>query len=234
MRPFVSILIPAYNAQEWIAETITSALAQTWTHTEIVIVDDGSTDRTVEIARRFTSPKIRIQQQDHRGASAARNHAYALSRGDYIQWLDADDLLASRRRLNASSRAPQKSASDRILFSCSSAKFMYRRSRAQFVPTALCAGLDTRRMAAAEDGAEYLHADRDMAGPVPRRLADAAGPWDTRLLSDDDGESHASAAQKRPTGVRSGSSRVSANGYRAEPQLRRPIRNQAGGPTAVD
>ena len=55
MTPLVSILIPAFNAQEWIAETIQSALRQTWPHKEIIVVDDGSTDGTLAIARRFES-----------------------------------------------------------------------------------------------------------------------------------------------------------------------------------
>ncbi len=63
MRPLVSILIPAYNAQEWIADTLQSAIAQTWQRKEIIVVDDGSTDRTLEIARRFESERVRVVTQ---------------------------------------------------------------------------------------------------------------------------------------------------------------------------
>jgi glycosyltransferase involved in cell wall biosynthesis len=90
----VSILIPAYNAERWIAEAIRSALAQTWPNKEIVVVDDGSTDQTLHVARGFASKSILIATQPNGGASAARNHAFSLSQGDYIQWLDADDVLA--------------------------------------------------------------------------------------------------------------------------------------------
>jgi len=93
-KPLVSILVPAYNAQEWIAETLQSAVAQTWPRKEIIIVDDGSSDQTMTIAKQFESDDVRVVRQENQGAAAARNHAFSLSQGEYIQWLDADDLLA--------------------------------------------------------------------------------------------------------------------------------------------
>ena len=56
MAPLVSILIPAYNSEQWLAETINSALAQTWARKEIIVVNDGSTDQTLAVARRFELP----------------------------------------------------------------------------------------------------------------------------------------------------------------------------------
>ena len=94
MKPLVSILIPAFNAETWVADTIRSALAQTWPRKEIIVIDDGSTDRTLVVARRFASKDVAVVTQKNQGAAAARNHALALSQGDYIQWLDADDLLS--------------------------------------------------------------------------------------------------------------------------------------------
>ena len=94
MAPLISILIPAYNAEKWIAETLESALAQTWPNKEVIVVDDGSTDRTLLIARQFESPWVKVLSQPNQGASSARNVAFGLSQGDYIQWLDADDVLA--------------------------------------------------------------------------------------------------------------------------------------------
>src|SRR5919199_5243439 len=94
MEPLVSILIPAYNAQQWITDTIESALAQTWPKKEIIIVDDGSSDQTLQIVKQFASKTVLIVTQANHGASVARNTAFSLCQGDYIQWLDADDLLA--------------------------------------------------------------------------------------------------------------------------------------------
>src|SRR5947208_2891018 len=94
MDALVSILIPAFNSEAWIAETIESALVQTWPRKEIIIVDDGSTDRTLAVAREFASKEVSVLTQPNQGAAAARNKAYSISQGKYIQWLDADDVLA--------------------------------------------------------------------------------------------------------------------------------------------
>ena len=94
MKPLVSILIPAYNAEPWIADTIKSALNQTWPRAEVVIINDGSRDQTLSIAQQFASERVSIVSQENQGVCAARNRAFELCQGDYIQWLDADDLLA--------------------------------------------------------------------------------------------------------------------------------------------
>src|SRR5947207_14277041 len=95
MKPLVSILIPGYNAERWIGDSIRSALAQTWPRKEIIIVDDGSRDRTLSVAQQFACGNVLVVSQPNQGASAARNKGYELCQGDYIQWLDADDLLSA-------------------------------------------------------------------------------------------------------------------------------------------
>jgi glycosyltransferase involved in cell wall biosynthesis len=100
---FVSVVIPCFNAENTIAETIASALAQTWRNIEIIVVDDGSADGSAEILRRFAN-QIRVDFGPNLGASAARNRGTALASGAYIQYLDSDDLLAPEaieRRLSA-------------------------------------------------------------------------------------------------------------------------------------
>src|SRR5262252_8996544 len=92
--PLVSILIPSFNAERWIRQTLESAVNQDYSHKEVILVDDGSTDRTLEIARTFESRVVRVIAQSNSGAPAARNRALAHAQGEYIQWLDADDLLA--------------------------------------------------------------------------------------------------------------------------------------------
>ena len=136
MKPLVSILIPAYNAAEYIAATLESAVAQTWPHKEIVVVNDGSSDRTLEIARSFEPRGVTVVTQPNQGAAAARNAALKASRGDYIQWLDADDLLAPEK-IARQIAALGPNANPRVLLSAEWGRFMYRPDRAEFTPTAL-------------------------------------------------------------------------------------------------
>ncbi|PZR80123.1 MAG: glycosyl transferase family 2 [Chthoniobacterales bacterium] len=185
MAPLVSILIPAYNAQAWIADSIDSASAQTWRRKEIIVVDDGSRDRTYAVARTYSSPSVRVVTQENRGASAARNEAFRLCQGDYIQWLDADDLLAPEK-IARQMRAVEEGIGERTMLSSAYGSFMYRVSRAQFCPTPLWCDLSPlewllRKMA------QNLHM-QTATWLVGRILTEAAGPWDTRLSLDDDGE----------------------------------------------
>ncbi len=140
MKPLVSILIPAYNAEDWIADTLRAALAQTWQRKEIIVVDDGSKDGTAEVARRFASKGVCVVSRENQGAAATRNHALSLSQGDYIQWLDADDLLAPDK-IERQLAARPEGDSERILLSSPWAYFNYRTDRARFAPTSLWADL---------------------------------------------------------------------------------------------
>lgn len=185
MKPLVSILIPAYNTGELIAHTIQSALAQTWPRKEIIIVDDGSRDNTVEVARRFTSKEISVVSKQNQGAAAARNYALQISQGDYIQWLDADDLL-SPDKIERQLAALHEVDGRRTLLSSPWAFFYYRTSRASFVRNSLWEDLSPVECLLRKMG-ENLHM-QTATWLTSRELVDAAGPWDTRLLSDDDGE----------------------------------------------
>jgi glycosyltransferase involved in cell wall biosynthesis len=185
VKSLVSILIPAYNSQEWAADTLRSAIAQTWPNKEIIVVDDGSTDQTLAVARQFESDGVRVYAQKNQGAAAARNKAFSLSQGDYIQWLDADDLLAPdkiAKQLGALSESPNK----RTLLSGSWGNFMYRYYRAKFIPNALWDDLSPVEWLVRKMGQNlYMQTATWL---VSRELSEAAGQWDTRLLGDDDGE----------------------------------------------
>jgi glycosyltransferase involved in cell wall biosynthesis len=88
----VSVIIPVYGAEQYIAETLRSLLAQTYPHFEALIIDDGSPDRSIEICKTFDDPRIRIIQQTNRGLPGARNTGIRQAQGDYLAFLDADDL----------------------------------------------------------------------------------------------------------------------------------------------
>jgi glycosyltransferase involved in cell wall biosynthesis len=184
-KPFVSILIPAYNAKQWISRAISSALHQTWPHREIIVVDDGSTDGTLSAASKFSKDGVTVVPQPNRGASAARNHAFSLCRGDYIQWLDADDVLAPDK-LSRQVEVAEALENPRLLLSSEWGRFLYRTKGAQFTPTVLW-----------QDQSPLEWLLRKMTLNVwmqpgswlaSRELSEAAGPWDERLSFDDDGE----------------------------------------------
>jgi glycosyltransferase involved in cell wall biosynthesis len=185
MKPLVSILIPAFNARASIADTIQSALAQTWPRKEIIVVDDGSTDQTLAIARRFASKEVSVVTQTNQGAAAARNKAFSVCQGDYIQWLDADDLLAPDK-IAKQMEAVDDCRSKRTLFSSAWGHFIYRSDNAKFLPTSVWCDLSP-----VEWLIRYFERNHWMQTAtwlVSRELSEAAGDWDTRLLGDDDGE----------------------------------------------
>ena len=185
MKPLVSILIPAYNAEPWISDAISSALRQTWRNKEIIVVDDGSTDRTLAVASPFAKEGVTVVSQNNRGASSARNRAYSLCQGDYIQWLDADDVLAPDR-ISRQMAFVETDRNPWLLLSSEWGRFLYRTSGAKFIHTELWQDLPPldwllRKMTLniwIQPGA-WL---------VSRELSEAAGPWDERLSFDDDGE----------------------------------------------
>jgi glycosyltransferase involved in cell wall biosynthesis len=185
MKPLVSILIPAYNAESWISDTIQSAINQTWSRKEIIIVDDGSRDRTGDVARRFASKDVAVISTRNEGASAARNHALRLAQGDYIQWLDADDLL-SMDKIERQLAVLGEHNDARILLSCPWAYFNYRKQQARFIPNSLWGNLSPVEWLLRKMG-ENLHM-QTATWLTSRELTEDAGAWNTQLLSDDDGE----------------------------------------------
>jgi len=88
----VSIIIPCYNAEDYVGEAIDSALAQTYEPTEIIVIDDGSQDDSMDIIQSYQD-RITWRQQENQGASVARNHGLKVASGQYVKFLDADDAL---------------------------------------------------------------------------------------------------------------------------------------------
>ena len=87
----VSVIVPAFNGERFLAESLRSALAQTLPPLEVIVVDDGSSDGTAEIAESFGEP-VRCIRQENRGVAAARNRGLSVTRGEFIAFLDHDDL----------------------------------------------------------------------------------------------------------------------------------------------
>jgi glycosyltransferase involved in cell wall biosynthesis len=187
MRPQVSILIPAYRAAPWLAATLDSALAQTYPHTEIIVVEDGSPDDTLAVARAHATRhpgRLHVVSQPNAGASAARNHALRLARGEFIQFLDADDLL-SPRKLELQLATLAAAPAERVA-TCRWGRFADDPAIARFVDEAVFRDfgpLEWLLLHASQ--ARMMH---PAAWLTPRALADRAGPWDERLSLNDDGE----------------------------------------------
>lgn len=91
-HPLVSVVVPCYNYAAYMAQTIESVLAQDYPNIEVILIDDGSTDATADIARRY--PQATYYYQENQGLSAARNNGFQKIHGEYVIFLDADDKLA--------------------------------------------------------------------------------------------------------------------------------------------
>ena len=189
-NPLVSVIIPAFNAGKHIATCVQSVLDQTWQNLEIIIVDDGSSDNTLGIARTFRDDRVNVLSQKNKGGCAARNLGYEVSRGEYIQFLDADDLIGK----------------DKI-------ELQVRRLMAEQGKVAVCR---TVHFFDGEDPyarpipveSDYLHDTTDPAGffsrlwgadgimqmvqtsawLIERKLVEENGKWNTEILLDQDGE----------------------------------------------
>src|SRR5262245_62172633 len=92
MQPLVSILIPCYNSERWIGHAIESALGQTWPNKQVIVLDDGSTDNSLNVIRQYEG-HLRWESGQNRGGGYARNRLLELASGEWIQFLDADDYL---------------------------------------------------------------------------------------------------------------------------------------------
>jgi glycosyltransferase involved in cell wall biosynthesis len=190
VTPLVSIIIPCYNAAPWLAQTLESALAQTWTDREIIVVDDGSSDSSQDIARGFDARGVRVAVQANRGASAARNHGLRLAQGQFIQFLDADDLLTPDK-IAVQVELLHRAGSDCVA-TCRWGRFTDDPARAAFVDDAVF-----HDFAPVDYLLEHTGAARMMhpaAWLVPRVIADRAGPWNESLSLNDDGEYFARVA----------------------------------------
>lgn len=190
-EPLVSVIVPVYNAARWLAETVQSALAQTWPNLEVILVDDGSRDESLALAHSLASSRVKVIAQENSGASQARQTGLEAAQGDFIQYLDADDLLSP----------------DKIAVQIS----VCRESAPDTLPLSPCAHFydgENPRAASVEEGwpivdsddpaqwfIEMLGGGERNAAPVlihswlaPRSLSDRIGPWDTVRSPCDDGE----------------------------------------------
>jgi len=185
--PAVCILIPCRNAARWLGATLESAVGQTGVATEVIVVDDGSTDDSRALVKSWAARGVRLLTQSCLGASAARNHALAQSRAPWVQFLDADDLLGPEkvaRQLHTLAAAPPGTVA-----SASWGRFAHE------APPESAVFADSAVERDYSPATEFLIQQAEtgcMMHPAawlcPRSLLDQAGPWNERLSLNDDGE----------------------------------------------
>lgn len=182
--PLISVLIPAYNSARWITDTLQSVLAQTHRPIEIIVADDGSTDDTVTTAIRFAGKGVKVLRLEHGGASAARNAAFNASRGEYIQFLDADDLISPNKLECQLVRLMEKPGA---VATCSWGRFNLDPREIRLDPSS-----NWKDCLPVEWLVEGWQKGGGMLFPamwlVPRTLVERAGPWREDLSLNDDGE----------------------------------------------
>jgi glycosyltransferase involved in cell wall biosynthesis len=184
MPPRVSIVIPCRNGAAWLGEAIESCLGQSWANLQIVVVDNGSTDGSLDLAKRYEYRGITVRTCERAGASAARNVGLKHTDGDLIQFLDADDQLDADKigrqveRLNA---APAASVA-----SGAWARFARDPSEAVFTPEAVWRDFAPEEfLTASWLGGGMMP---NFAWLTPRAVIERAGPWNEALSVNDDGE----------------------------------------------
>jgi glycosyltransferase involved in cell wall biosynthesis len=177
MKPLVSILIPCYNAEKWLAETVESALAQTWKKIEIILVDDGSKDNTLAVAKSFESSKVKVIIQENAGQSASENRAFQEAQGDFIEYLDADDLLAPEKI----ERQIQLLGDSNSEFVASGewSRFYKYPQEALFIPQPPWTDMSSVDfLICLWEGHYMMHG---AAWLIPRKIAERAGVWNEKL-----------------------------------------------------
>ena len=177
MTPAVTVVMPCYNGARWLTTAVESVLGQRRVEAELVIVDDGSTDGSLRIAQQFEPRGVRIVHQENRGQAAACNHGLRLARGEFVKFLDCDDLLspdALAIQLAALWTSPGKVAYsewDRFYQDPSEAKFERRPTWRDGAPVEWLSQMWRNGQPMMQCG-QFL---------IPRSLLERTGGWDERL-----------------------------------------------------
>lgn len=177
MTPLVSFLVPCHNAAPFLANALDSVYAQTWPRIEVIMVDDGSTDESATIARRYLGRGLRLITQQNLGQCAALNTASRHATGDYWSFFDADDLVAPNKTALQVERL--LAASPGFVASAEWARFQTDPTDAVFTPEAVWRDLaPVDWLVESWMGGGMMHG---AAWLVPREVAKRAGPWDESL-----------------------------------------------------
>ena len=186
MNPLVSVIIPAYNVSTTLRETLDCVCQQTYSEIEVIVVDDGSIDSTVDVVLNYPDARVSLTRISHRGACAARNAGLAKASGVYVQFLDANDLMDCHK-IELQVRELQRSEDSYAISYGPWWSFL------NDAPLPRGASLTSGRNHS--PSMEWLFISMEKGFYLPphcwllsREVACAAGDWDERLLQNQDGE----------------------------------------------
>jgi len=191
-NPLVSIIIPAYNSEKFISQCLESAINQTYKNIEIIVIDDGSTDQSLAILKRFEYDNLKIFSQANKGASAARNFGLSIAKGEFIQFLDADDFISFNKIENQINLAIVNSNK---LIVCSTIHFLNGENYIDKKPS----NYEDSFIFNTDNSTEFLinlwggntgfgSMIQPNAWLTPKDIIDKAGLWNEELSLNDDGE----------------------------------------------
>jgi glycosyltransferase involved in cell wall biosynthesis len=182
--PLVSVLIPCFNAERYIGKTLESAFRQTWPEIEIVVVDDGSTDRSIDEIKRFQCPKLKVLRQQNHGQTTALNKCVSHSAGAFIQYLDADDLISPDKITLQMRRLIDRPG---CVATAEWGRFYRNPEETRFIAEPVWRDLDPLDWLALSR-AEGLGMMLPALWLIPRELVDQIGPWRHDLTLNNDAE----------------------------------------------
>lgn len=192
--PLVSIIVPCYNAERWLADALNSALSQTCTDLEVIVIDDGSVDASRAILSGYGS-RIRWETGPNRGANHARNRGLALARGQWIQFLDSDDLLHPQR-VEILLEAERQCGCGSYVWAD------YHHFASDQVPSALKDGARLTAHDNVVSGRPFDAHYAPWAAMFRKSFLDRVGPWNETLTIWDDLEYHARIIRETTSFVR--------------------------------
>lgn len=191
-EPLVSIIIPLYNASSFIEKCLESAINQTWTQKEVIVIDDGSIDNSYELAKAYENEWVHIYQQENKGASAARNQGLSLAKGKYIQFLDADDFLSLDKiehQVALLEKSPGCISHCETIYFKNDTGIEVRDSLDKWYTNPTNQSLEfVLRLLGGVSPDNKGAMIQPNAWLTPRTLINNAGPWNEQLSVDDDGE----------------------------------------------
>jgi glycosyltransferase involved in cell wall biosynthesis len=183
-NPTVSVLIPCYNAEKHIGETIESVLRQTWSSVEVIVVDDGSIDRSAAVVHSFARPNLRLVKQENRGQTAALNLCLAHASGDFVQYLDADDVIEPEKIQRQLARIAENPS---CIASSEWGRFYSSTQETCFDPEPVWRDLDPLDWLAVSR-ADGLGMMLPAIWLIPMAIVRRIGPWMERLTLNNDAE----------------------------------------------